>query len=54
MCHERWMQRRTEAEDTRELWREFDRTRPVAEPEAPVAEDESDEVRDRPVVRAEH
>ena len=54
MCHERWMQRRrTEADESRELWRDFDRTRPVTEPEAPVAEEEAEEIRERPIVRAE-
>ena len=52
MCHERWLQRRTEADESRELWREFDRARPVAQPEAPIAEEEVEEVRERPVVRA--
>jgi hypothetical protein len=53
MCHERWMRRRTEADESRELWREFDRTQPVTEPEPRVVEDEDEEVRERPIVRAE-
>lgn len=36
MCEEWWMwRRRHEAEEARRLWDEFDRTRPVSEPERP-------------------
>ena len=34
MCHERWLQRRRSAdEESRDLWREFERTTPLADPE---------------------
>jgi hypothetical protein len=36
MCEEWWMwRRRREAEEDRRLWDEFERTRPVSEPERP-------------------
>jgi hypothetical protein len=39
MCHERWLRRRSEErEASRRLWDEFDKTRPLSEPE--VAEPE--------------
>jgi hypothetical protein len=32
MCYERWMRRRDEeARESRELWRDFERTQPVAD-----------------------
>ena len=38
MCHEYWtMRRRSEAEESREVWLEFERTTPVSDPD-PVAE----------------
>jgi hypothetical protein len=45
MCHEWWMRRRLdEAEEGRRLWDEFERTRPLTEPE--VAVDEPEVTRD--------
>jgi hypothetical protein len=46
MCHEQWWaeRRRRRAEESREVWLDFDRTRPVDEP-APVPGDEPDTVR---------
>lgn len=39
MCHERWLRRiRDEREADRELWDEFERTRPLSDPE-PAEED---------------
>lgn len=39
MCNEWWMRRRGEqAEEARRMWDEFERTRPVSEPQ--VSEDE--------------
>ena len=37
MCHERWMWRRrqTQADESREMWAEFDRVTPLAEPDLP-------------------
>jgi hypothetical protein len=41
MCEEWWMwHRRREAVEGRRLWDEFERTRPVGEPEVPVDEPE--------------
>jgi hypothetical protein len=37
MCHARWTQRRAEQdEQSREVWLDFERTTPVAQPEQPV------------------
>jgi hypothetical protein len=35
MCYERWLRRRDEAEESRSVWEDFERTRPLAgqEPE---------------------
>ena len=39
MCHERWMRRRQkEAEEARDLWLDFERTTPIADPEPADAE----------------
>ena len=36
MCHEWWSRRRErEAEEASELWRDFDRTTPIADPDPP-------------------
>jgi hypothetical protein len=41
MCHESWMRRRFEdVEEGRRLWEDFERTRPVGEPEVSVEEPE--------------
>ena len=29
MCYERYLRRRQEADESREMWRDFDRTQPV-------------------------
>jgi hypothetical protein len=37
MCHERWLRRRErEAQDAREVWLDFERTSPVADPDPPT------------------
>lgn len=37
MCHERYLRRRRrEAEESRDLWEDFERTQPVAAPEPPA------------------
>jgi hypothetical protein len=37
MCYERWMRRRDrEAEESRDVWRDFERTTPIADPEPPT------------------
>jgi hypothetical protein len=48
MCQERYLQRRREAEESREIWQDFARTRPVDERRPPdeAAEPESTEVRE--------
>jgi hypothetical protein len=49
MCYERYLwRRRREAEEDRDLWQEFDRTRPIADPEpqAEVTEPEPTEARE--------
>jgi hypothetical protein len=38
MCHERYLRRRREADESREIWREFESTQPVGDPEAPQPE----------------
>jgi hypothetical protein len=39
MCHDWWMLRRVdEAEESRRLWDDFERTQPVIEPEVTVDE----------------
>jgi hypothetical protein len=48
MCHERYRRRRREVEESREIWQDFARTRPVEDPEPPdeAAEPEATEVRE--------
>ncbi len=37
MCHERFLRRRhREVEESRELWEDFERTQPIADPEPPA------------------
>jgi hypothetical protein len=45
MCYERYMrQRRQEAEESRGIWQEFERTTPISDPEPPeVAEPDTTE-----------
>jgi hypothetical protein len=33
MCYERYLRRRRQADESQEIWQEFDRTRPIADPE---------------------
>jgi hypothetical protein len=33
MCYDRYLRRRREDEESREVWREFERTTPISEPE---------------------
>jgi hypothetical protein len=33
MCYERWQRRHRDAEDSWSVWQDFERTRPVADPE---------------------
>ena len=41
MCHEWWSRRRErEAEEASELWRDFERTTPIADPDPPAKEPE--------------
>jgi hypothetical protein len=43
MCHSKWLRRRDEERDaSRELWDEFEQTRPLSDPEP--ADDEEPEV----------
>jgi hypothetical protein len=54
MCHEYWMRRRAqeEAHDSRELWRDFERTRPLVDEDPPPDEREPVvELREEPAVR---
>jgi hypothetical protein len=37
MCHERLLRRRREADESREVWRDFESTQPVGDPKAPEA-----------------
>jgi hypothetical protein len=50
MCHERFLRRRTDkSEESRELWRDFERTSPVADsdPRAETADAERAEVEEQ-------
>lgn len=48
MCHERYLQRRRrEAEESRELWDDFERTEPVADAEPPAEAAEPERARAR-------
>ena len=41
MCHEWWNRRRErEAEEASELWRDFERTTPIADPDPPADQPE--------------
>ena len=45
MCHERLLRRRSrEVEESRELWEDFERTRPVVDPEPPAEVTEAERV----------
>jgi hypothetical protein len=48
MCNEHYMRRRREADESREIWQEFGRTRPIEDPDPPaeVTEPEQAEVRE--------
>ena len=48
MCYERHLRRRREADESREIWHDFEQTRPVADPERPpeVTESERTDVRE--------
>jgi hypothetical protein len=35
MCYERNLRRRHEADESRQIWHDFDETRPIADPEGP-------------------
>jgi hypothetical protein len=37
MCHEYYLRRRREADESREIWLDFERTRPVGNTEPPEA-----------------
>jgi hypothetical protein len=56
MCHEWWLQRRSEErEASHRMWDEFERTRPLSDPE--VTEEEPDvtlEKQDAALLTAEH
>jgi hypothetical protein len=41
MCFEYYERRRREADESRQLWRDFERTEPVREPELPDEPTES-------------
>jgi hypothetical protein len=50
MCHERdWRRLRKDADESHELWRDFERTTPVTDPQPPeeVRESEPTEARDK-------
>jgi hypothetical protein len=35
MCHERYLRQRREADENRQIWHDFEQTRPVADPDGP-------------------
>jgi hypothetical protein len=39
MCYERYLRRRREDEESREIWQDFERTTPISEPEPREAEE---------------
>jgi hypothetical protein len=48
MCHERYLRLRREADESREVWQDFERTQPVGDAPTPqaAAEPETAEERD--------
>ena len=48
MCHERYLRQRRQADESREIWQDFERTRPVSEPGPPpdVTEPERTEAKE--------
>jgi hypothetical protein len=46
MCYERYLRRRREDEESREVWQDFERTTPISEPE-PRKDDESERESER-------
>ena len=47
MCYERYLRRRRETDESREMWRDFTETRPIDDPEPPeVTEPEHAEARE--------
>jgi hypothetical protein len=48
MCYERYLRRRREADESREIWHDFKQTRPVADPDGPpeVTEPEHTDARE--------
>jgi hypothetical protein len=38
MCHERYLRRRREADESRAIWQDFESTQPVGDPEPPEPE----------------
>jgi hypothetical protein len=55
MCYERYLRRRREEDESRELWRDFERTQFVSDPEPPaqVTEPERAEAREEVATTAE-
>jgi hypothetical protein len=39
MCHERYLRRRREDEESRAIWQDFERTTPISEPKPREAEE---------------
>jgi hypothetical protein len=48
MCYERYLRRRREEDESRDLWRDFERTVPISDPAPPdeVTEPEPTEARE--------
>jgi hypothetical protein len=42
MCNERYLRRRREADESRAIWQDFERTQPVDDPEPPAEVTESE------------
>ena len=48
MCHEHYLKRRRQdAEESRELWQDFERTQPVTDPEPPAEVTETERAQAR-------
>ncbi len=53
MCYERYLRRRQEADESREIWRDFARTTPIREPEPPEEATEPEPTRLREAITTE-
>ena len=50
MCYERYLRRRQEAEESREVWQDFERTQPVGDAPTPEAAAEPETAEEREAI----